>query len=88
MIVKVLGLIDFVAGVLIILSLMGITPAFGWFIAAFLLIKSIIFLKEVTSIIDLLAVIFLVLALYGVNTPFTWIFALWLMQKGFFSIIA
>ncbi|HLD15614.1 MAG TPA: hypothetical protein VJB94_03480 [Candidatus Nanoarchaeia archaeon] len=88
MLVKVLGLVDLVAGLLIVGSWFNFTPLFGWYVALFLLIKSIIYLKEIISIMDLLAVLFLILALLNINTIFSWMFALWLIQKGFFSLVA
>ena len=84
---KVLGLIDIIAGLLIVGSWFGVMPLIGWYVAFFLLIKSLVYLNEAISIMDLLAVIFLVLALVNVNTIFSWIFALWLVQKGFFSLV-
>lgn len=88
MLVKVFGMIDLIAGLIIVASWFNFSPMIGWYIALFLFIKSIIYLKEVISIMDLLAVLFLILALMNINTMFSWIFALWLIQKGFFSIAA
>ena len=88
MLVKILGLIDLIAGLIIVGSWFNFAPMIGWYVALFLLLKSIVYLKEIISIMDLLAVLFLILALINVNTIFSWIFALSLIQKGFFSIAA
>ena len=85
---KIFGVFDILSGIILILLKFGIGVHIGWYFAVYLLVKSLIFIKDVASIVDILAAIFLILALYNIYPYFTWIFVVWLLQKGVFSLFS
>ena len=86
MIVKLFGLLDLLAAVLFILLQWDIGIKLGIFIAIYLILKSLIFLKDPTSWIDLTAGVYLLLVVFNIHSFFSVIFILWLGQKAFFSL--
>lgn len=88
MLVKILGLMDFGAAIMLILLKWEIGMVIGWIFAIYLLVKSIIFLYDIASLVDLVTAVFFLLAVTGNYFFFTWIFSLWLLQKAFFSLTA
>jgi len=85
---KLFGLIDIMAALLFVLLKYSIGESVVWYVIAFLVIKSLMFIKNFVSYFDLASSVFLVLAVFNVYTAFTWIAMLWLLQKGFFSMLA
>jgi len=90
MIVKILGLIDIIAGLLIILLKWELFPYLALLIGLSILIKALLFFTTdaVVSMIDIFCICFLFLGVAGVYFYFTWLFAIWFFQKGFFSLAA
>ena len=86
MIVKLFGLIDLLGAVIFILLQWGIGVKIGIFIAAYLIIKSLIFMRDPASWIDLIAGVYLLLVLFNIHSAFSVIFIIWLGQKAFFSL--
>jgi len=86
MLLKIFGLMDLCAAVVLILVKWGIGISFGWIFAIYLLIKSLVFLYDFASVIDLLTAGVFLLAVSGHYFSFTWIFSLWLLQKALFSL--
>lgn len=81
----ILGILDIVSAGLIILQRFYPTK-FALFFAGYLLLKSIVFIKDFSSIIDFIAVVFFILAIFGHFYLITWLAALWVFQKGVFSL--
>jgi hypothetical protein len=90
MIVKILGLIDIIAGFLIILLKWELFPYLALLIGLSILVKALLFFTSdtIVSMIDIFCVCFLFLGLIGVYFYFTWLFSIWFFQKGFFSLAA
>jgi len=86
--VKIFGVFDILAGIILILLKFGTGMYIGWFFAIYLIVKSLIFIKDISSVIDIVAAVFLILALYNIYPYFTFIFVVWLLQKGFFSLVS
>jgi hypothetical protein len=88
MLVKLLGLLDFLAGIFIIFARWNIGSQIGLVLAILLIIKSLAFITWKVSYIDLLSGVILLLASTGHYFFFSWIFAIWLFQKSFFSLLS
>lgn len=88
MLVRLLGFMDLVAGMVLFLMKFQVAESWGVVIGLFLLAKALVFITDVVSVMDLLAAIVLLLASQGYYYFFTWIFVLWLLQKGFFSFFS
>ena len=84
--VKFFGVFDILSGIILILLKFGIGMHIGWYFAIYLIVKGLIFIKDISSIVDIVAGVFLILALYNIFPHITWIFVVWLIQKGFFSL--
>ena len=87
--VKILGLMDLLAALayaLVKYSL--ISQSVAAVLVLVVLVKSIIFLKDVSSMIDMAAALFLLLAIYGMLPSAAIFAALWLLQKSIFSFFA
>ncbi len=87
MIVKVLGVLDIAAALVMVgLGFWDLKIA-GLVLAAMLGLKALVFISEkFASLLDLGAVVFLVLAAFGYHNVITYLFALWLLQKGIRSL--
>ena len=86
MIVQILGLLDLTASVLHILLRWNIGVKLALIAGTLLLLKSLIFMKNIASFIDLLSAVFLLLPIFGVSYSYVNIFfSLWLLQKAMFS---
>ena len=89
MIVKALGIIDIFAGItLLLFSIHHPIIKLAWVFAIYLILKGIVFIKDIGSLIDLVAGIFMILAIYNLLISFSWIFVVWLIGKGFFSLMS
>ena len=88
MIVRLLGFMDLLGGILLFLLQFRIGTIFGFIIGFYLLAKGIAFITNVASVMDILAGIVLLLAAAGHSFFFNWVFILWLLQKGFFSFFS
>tara|TARA_Y100000310_G_C20633538_1_gene789959 strand:- start:1420 stop:1686 length:267 start_codon:yes stop_codon:yes gene_type:complete len=87
MIVKLFGLMDLFAALLFISLQWGIGKGVAIFVAVYLVVKSLIFIGDITSWIDLVAGIYLFLVIYEIHSFFSFLFILWLLQKAFFSLL-
>ena len=85
---KLFGLIDLFAALLFVLLRFNMGEQVVWYAIGFLLIKSVLFIRNVVSLFDLTSAAFLILAAFNVYTAFTWVAMIWLLQKGFFSLIS
>lgn len=86
MIVKLLGIFDLIAAIIFLLAQWDILTKLGIVVAIYLIIKSLIFIKDFTSWIDLAAGIYLLLVVFNIHSAFSVIFIFWLGQKAFFSL--
>ncbi len=84
---KLFGLLDLLAAMSFTALLMGLGKGIALFFACYLLIKSIVFIKDLSSMVDIAAAVSMLLVVAGVEHRFAWLFVLWLFQKGFFSVI-
>lgn len=87
MIREVLGILDLFASLFLILLIFGVGGNIALYFVAYLVIKSLIFIREFSSWVDLMAALFIVLTFFGMESKFTWIFVVWLAEKGFVSLL-
>lgn len=85
MIVRLLGLLDITAALVLFLMKFGVGETFGILFGIYLILKGLIFFSLV-GIIDTVVGIFLILGGLGNYIGFSWIFVFWLIQKGFVSL--
>ena len=88
MIVKILGILDLVMGLHLFLLKWELFSFLGFILGIYLLLKSVIFISDVSSVVDLVTALIYLLAVFGIYFFFSWIFALWLIQKGIFSLLS
>ncbi|MAG52744.1 MAG: hypothetical protein CMH62_02160 [Nanoarchaeota archaeon] len=86
MVVKLFGAMDLIAAVFFVLAQWSIRLNVAIIIAAYLIIKSVIFLGDLASFIDLIAGVYLLLVVFDVHSMLSLVFAIWLFQKAFFSL--
>ncbi len=89
MILKILGLSDILAAILLILHGLDINlVSISWIFAIYLIIRSLIFIKSLPSLIDLsIGVMFIFIINGHINTVLLILSILWLLQKGIFSLV-
>jgi hypothetical protein len=86
---KILGTIDILTGLLLFIFLKFGTFRLGLVILLVLLIlKSLATFKDLFSIIDLIASLIIVFALFGVVSNLTWFVFGWLVLKGLWSLVS
>lgn len=89
MVVRILGLIDLLTALSVVLLRFGIAKTMALALAIYLIIKGIIFIKNITSMIDIAAGVVVLIAALGYFTPIiTWIAAIWIAQKGVISLFS
>ena len=88
MILKLFGLLDLLAGIVLILLKWSIGINLGWFLAVYLIIKALIFFSIIASVLDFASAVFIILAINGTYLNVTWVFVLWLSQKGLVSLFS
>jgi hypothetical protein len=92
--VKFFGIMDFLAAIILVLSLFGIVPfRFVLLFAAYLFIKGFIFKGDVASTIDMIAAVLMLLMYFigsssGFFTVLAVIIIVYLAQKAFFSFVS
>lgn len=90
-ILKVLGSIDFAAGIALLMLVFGITPipSYALFCAGLLFLKGMfIFKGEILSAVDILAAICLVLSIFiSIPVFLLWILTFLLMEKAVVSFL-
>ncbi len=87
MILKLFGILDIIAGVVLALTYFGIGDGAGVFFGIYLIGKGLMFINNIVSIIDIIAGVALLITVFYGESVFIWIFVLWLIQKGFFSVL-
>ena len=88
LIMKFLGILDILAGIVIILLKFGFLENLGVLFAVYLGLKGLFLINNLASIIDIVTAVFLLLAAVNIYFSFTWLFSLWLFQKGNFSLMS
>lgn len=92
MLVKILGIFDFVAAILLFVLSFGLkipTSIIIFFIVVLLMKGAFVLTKSIASVMDIFAAIIFILAIYFTLPRLLLIIpAILLLQKGFFSIIA
>jgi len=84
MLIWILGILDFIAAVVLILLKFNLAEIFGWVFATYLIVKGFVFFSLI-SLLDILAGILMIFAIFGNFSIFTWLAVIWLMQKIVFS---
>ena len=89
MILKILGLSDILAAILLIVHGLDINlVSISWIFVIYLFLRSIIFIKSPASLIDVLIGIMFIFIINGhINTILLILSILWLLQKGLFSLV-
>jgi len=90
MLMQLFGLLDMLAGFLLILSRFGYESSVLILVGALLIIKSLFFFGGVVSLVDILGALMMILIVFmaqGVYPLFVLLFSLWFLQKGFFSFV-
>ncbi|MDD5651390.1 MAG: hypothetical protein PHF86_13410 [Candidatus Nanoarchaeia archaeon] len=82
--IKFLGILDIIAGLVMILS-MYMHLNFAWIFIMYVLIKSLIFFSWVSAIDIIVAIVF-ILSMYDIHNLLTAMGGIWLIQKGTFSL--
>ncbi len=89
MVVKLLGIGDLLAAVVVVMMHYDLV---GWRIgllfAAYLLIKGFMFKGDFSSILDMVCGAYIIIMMFGLTTIVDWIVVLYLFQKSVFSIAA
>jgi len=86
MVVFILGLLDILAACSFLFLKFGFMESFAVFFMFFLIIKGVLFIKNIVSILDIVCGVFLILAYFDVFNIVSWICFVWLLQKGVFSL--
>ncbi len=82
MLVYVFGLLDILAGVVLLLLKFKVFLLPMLALALLLAIKSLFYLGDFASWIDLMSVVMILLAIIGYYPLLNYAFVLWLVQKG------
>ncbi|MBS3141205.1 hypothetical protein J4405_03615 [Candidatus Woesearchaeota archaeon] len=86
MILKLMGLIDLLAGIGLVLLKYDMFQTVVLVLGLLVLIKAVMFFGSVISFIDIACFLVIILASFGIFNFISWIAAIWLFQKGFFSL--
>lgn len=86
---KLMGLMDLLSIAVLLLFRYGVVSQKVLIIAAiYLMIKGILFFKNIVSLIDFGVAIIFALALFGVYNVLTWIAIIWILQKAALSLFS
>jgi len=85
MIIKLFGILDIIAAVILIGLVFSLFKGVAVVISIYLVIKGLMFFS-VAGVIDILSGILVMVAFFGFYSFFTWIAVLWLFQKGIRSL--
>lgn len=88
MIVKLLGIVDLLAAIMMITARFDILLPVAVVLAICLIIKGIIFFSPITGVLDILSGLYLFLIILDISSGFSLIFIVWLVQKSFFSLVS
>ncbi len=87
MIIKLLGLMDMFSVASLLLFKYGIVSQKILVIAIiYLMIKGIIFFRNIVSLLDFGIAVIFVLALFQIYNVLTWIAIIWILQKAVLSL--
>lgn len=86
MVVKLFGLLDIIAGIILVYLSFNNSSLASFFVI-YLLLKGLLFYGGFASIMDILAGIFIGLAAMGNFYSLSWLFVIWLIQKGILSLL-
>ena len=86
---KLMGLMDILSIAILLLFKYGlISQKFLIVAIIYLMIKGIMFFKNIVSLADFGVAIIFILALFGIYNVLTWIAILWILQKAVFSLFS
>jgi hypothetical protein len=85
MIIYLLGLLDFLAGLSLFFVSIGFGKAILGVFMVYLLIKALAFITDWSSWVDLFVVFIMGLAMFGYTDNLTYLGIIWLFQKAFRS---
>ena len=88
MVVKLFGLMDFLASIAFILISFGWFKGFAIFMGIYLLLKGIIFFTDIISWVDLICGVYLLLIVWGVGAGLSIVCIVWLLQKAVISFLS
>ncbi|PLW80850.1 hypothetical protein C0585_00510 [Candidatus Woesearchaeota archaeon] len=87
MIIWLFGILDILAGIVIVLLNHNLAPwNIGLGFSIYLFIKSFMFKGDLMSFIDFFIGIYIILLLFGFHSWISYLFAIFLIQKGAFSL--
>ena len=87
MIIYLLGLLDLLAGISLLLLKFGV-DFYGVVFASYLMVKGLLFIKNIVSAFDIISSIIFFYSLYfGYFGILFYLAAAWLLQKGIFSFL-
>ena len=84
---KLFGLLDFVTGLTLIFMYFNLLKVVGSILAIYLIIKGLLFIKNIVSMIDIICGIFILFASLGYFYYLDWVVVVWMIQKGVFSVL-
>ena len=88
MIIKLFGILDIIAAILLIVLKYHVGETLALFFAVYLILKGLVFFGGINTFFDLTAGVLLILAAQGIYSLFYWIVILWLFQKGIISLVS
>tara|TARA_Y100000034_G_C6909095_1_gene422962 strand:+ start:105 stop:371 length:267 start_codon:yes stop_codon:yes gene_type:complete len=88
MIIKLFGVMDLLAAILLIFLKYAIGQNIAYIFIIYLIVKGLLFFGDFNSIMDIICGIFMFLAVQRSFTIITWILVVFLLQKSFFSLVA
>jgi len=84
---KLFGALDLITAVFLVLAQWDIGLGIAGLLAAYIILKSLLFFGDWASFVDLLSGVYMFLVIYDIHSAFALIFVFWLLQKGFFSLL-
>lgn len=84
--IKLFGILDFMAWISLVFFQFGIFKNLFLFFAIYLVVKGFLFFGDLISLLDGITGVLFLLAFIGISSVFTWITFLFLMQKSFLSL--
>jgi len=85
--IKVFGLLDLLTGMTLIFMYFNLLKVVGAILAIYLIIKGLLFIKNVVSIVDIICGILILFASLGYFYYLHWVVVVWMIQKGIFSFL-
>ncbi len=86
---KLMGLMDLLSVASLLLFKYGIISQTFLIIAVvYLMVKGIIFFRNIVSLIDFGVAVIFILALFGIYNVLTWIALVWITQKAVLSLFS